>query len=151
MGTRSDIIVKMKDGRWGKIYCHWDGYLSHNGELLAKHYNSQAKAESLIKLGDLSFLAEKTSKPKGHTFDNPVKGHCVAYGRDRGEKQTSATFGHTLEDVWPDEESWTEYHYVWDGTKWLVSWERFSWERSKGPDSLIELSQALADEAEKAA
>lgn len=117
MGTRSDILVKMKNGKWGKIYCHWDGYISHNGVILQEHYNSQAKAEKLIELGDLSLLGKKCSKPKGHSFDKPVRGYCVAYGRDRGETGCEANYFDTLEECY---EHSNEYTYIFDGKDWKV-------------------------------
>ena len=30
MGTRSSIAIKTEDGIKA-IYCHWDGYVDHNG------------------------------------------------------------------------------------------------------------------------
>jgi hypothetical protein len=69
----------------------------------------------------MSSLTPKCTKPKGHTFDKPVEGHCVYYGRDRGEQQVMGEEGATLAAVWPGDDSWTEYTYVWDGEQWLVS------------------------------
>ena len=31
MATRSTIAMEQPDGRVMQIYCHWDGYLGHNG------------------------------------------------------------------------------------------------------------------------
>jgi hypothetical protein len=39
MGTRSRIGV-MHGDNVKSVYCHWDGYLEHNGEILLKHYDS---------------------------------------------------------------------------------------------------------------
>ena len=69
MSTRSDIIVQRADGKWHRIYCHSDGYLSHNGQILFDHYNSQAKAESLVQLGDLSLLGPEIGVK--HPFEGP--------------------------------------------------------------------------------
>ena len=49
MGTRSRIGV-MHGDKLKSVYCHWDGYLQHNGQLLQNHYDS-AKANHLISLG----------------------------------------------------------------------------------------------------
>jgi len=54
MGTRSRIGV-MHGSVCKSVYCHWDGYLEHNGEILQEHYDS-AKANHLVALGDLSSL-----------------------------------------------------------------------------------------------
>ena len=64
MSTRSDIIVHLSNGKWARVYCHWDGYPSHNGKILFKHYNTQKLAEKLIKHGDMSSLGKKCGKPK---------------------------------------------------------------------------------------
>src|SRR5882672_10337944 len=118
MGTRSDIIVHRADGRWHRIYCYWDGYLSHNGKILFDHYATQAQAEALVALGDMSSLAPRHTKPKGHSFNKPVKGYCVYYGRDRGESDVSGTIADTLAACWPVEDTWTEFTYVWDDGQW---------------------------------
>ena len=70
------------------IYCHWDGYISNNGDILFHHYKSKNKVMKLINLGDISNLENEVDIPKDkiHTFDNPCCGVTVAYGRDRGEK-----------------------------------------------------------------
>ena len=54
MGTRSRIGV-MHGDVVKSVYCHWDGYLEHNGQILLEHYDS-AKANNLVALGDLSSL-----------------------------------------------------------------------------------------------
>jgi hypothetical protein len=54
MGTRSRIAV-MHGDKCKSVYCHWDGYLEHNGLILQEHYDS-AKANHLVALGDLSSL-----------------------------------------------------------------------------------------------
>lgn len=113
MSTRSDIIIHRADGKWHRIYCHWDGYLEHNGRILLDHYTGQKKIEKLVALGDLSILAARCNKPDGHTFDKKVNGYCVAYGRDRGERNVAGTIADKLFDVLPEEDSWTEFTYIW--------------------------------------
>lgn len=140
MSTRSNIIVQRTDGTFASIYCHSDGYLSHNGRLLFEHWNDQVKAESLIALGDLSVLGEVVGEK--HDFDwlgkifarcsdyaaaerdleyIRLRPMCRAYGRDRGEAGTEATTGPDLKSVWPPKDSWAEYIYVWKDGQWFVS------------------------------
>lgn len=138
MGTRSDIIVKRQDGKYARIYCHWDGYVSHNGKILFEHYGTQAKAEALVFGGDLSSLSEKCTKPKGHSFNSVVPGHCVYYGRDRGEKGTEAQVFSTLRAAWP-QDSGTEFTYVWQDGKWLVG------DPDADASSLVDLGWVLQD------
>lgn len=155
MGTRSDIIVHMTDGSWARIYCHWDGYLEHNGRILFDHYTSQKKAEALIALGDLSVLGEEIGRR--HPFEAPSlwKGRgtepnpareaytrkygkmCRAYGRDRGEKDVAPQTGDSLAAVWAQSGTWTEFTYVWDDGKWWVA------DPDEGSQTLIDLGDAL--------
>jgi hypothetical protein len=135
MSTRSFFHAQRTDGKWARIYCHSDGYWEHNGALLQQHYNSQEKAEALVALGDISSLGETIGAK--HNFDfymefydkypNNYKGMasdpefirlkrmCNVYGRDRGEKNTDARIGDTLEEVFEDE----EYMYVWRDGQWF--------------------------------
>ncbi len=62
MGTRSRIGV-MHGSNCKSVYCHWDGYLEHNGKLLLEHYDS-SKANHLVALGDLSSLDKNVEIPK---------------------------------------------------------------------------------------
>jgi hypothetical protein len=142
MGTRSNIAVQRADGSWARIYCHWDGYLEGVGRTLFDHYTSQTQAEALVAPGDLSSLGASCSKPKGHTFEKPAAGHCVYYGRDRGEPGVGAEIGETLQALWPDDESWVEFLYVWKDGKWWVG------DPAEGTQALIDLGDALLGKRE---
>jgi hypothetical protein len=88
MGTRSSIAIKTEDGIKA-IYCHWDGYVDHNGKILKEFYNTKDKVNELIALGDLSSLRQEPGE--AHDFDRGddslglTDNWCMAYGRDRGE------------------------------------------------------------------
>lgn len=154
MGTRSDIIVHRGDGKWHRIYCHWDGYLENNGRILFDHYTSQSKADALVALGDLSSLGPELGSK--HSFEWRDKLHkkygskapetveykrfeatCLVYGRDRGERDVVGTVSDTLAGCWPDNETWTEFTYVWDDGKWWVG------DSNEGSQTLIDLGDAL--------
>ena len=143
MGTRSDIIVHRADGKWARVYCHWDGYPTHHGPLLLGHYNSQKKAESLVAPGAMSSLAEKNTKPKGHSFDSPKSGYCVYYGRDRGETGVGAKVRKTLAGVWPPKDTWTEFVYIWNDGKWWIT------SPEAGAEAAIPLDQDVIDGTKK--
>ena len=85
MATRSTIALEFADGTVQQIYCHWDGYLEHNGQILQEHYLDPFKVQKLIELGSVSSLAPSIDKPAGHSFDKSVDGYTVFYARDRGE------------------------------------------------------------------
>ena len=58
MGTRSTIALEFADGTVEQVYCHWDGYLEHNGKILAEHYIDPFKVKELLALGGFSTLTE---------------------------------------------------------------------------------------------
>jgi hypothetical protein len=96
MATRSTIALEFADGTVQQVYCHWDGYLDHNGAILAEHYSNPFKLRDLIDLGDLSSLrpniGEKHAFSQFELRAEEVAGYkaltedmCTFYGRDRGE------------------------------------------------------------------
>ena len=97
MATRSTITAKFSDGQYGSIYCHWDGYLSNNGNILLENYQDQAKIEKLIFLGDLSSLAEAIET-------------CDKIG-----DSSPPTFSSNWEPEYPQ-----NYNYCWNGSAWFV-------------------------------
>ena len=56
MGTRSTIALEFADGTVEQVYCHRDGYLEHNGKILAGHYINPFKLKELLALGGFSSL-----------------------------------------------------------------------------------------------
>jgi hypothetical protein len=72
MATRSLIGINLNNGITKLIYCHWDGYPEHNGQLLVNNYTSPSAVFDLLELGDLSNLGESLTS-------------STAYHRDRKE------------------------------------------------------------------
>jgi hypothetical protein len=64
MGTRSTIAIEFADASVSQIYCHWDGYLDNNGQILRDHYTDPFKVRELIDLGDFSSLRETVEETK---------------------------------------------------------------------------------------
>lgn len=64
MGTRSTIALEFADNSVSQIYCHWDGYLENNGQILAQNYMDPFKVRDLIDLGDFSSLRETVEDTK---------------------------------------------------------------------------------------
>lgn len=121
MATRSNIAYRTPDGRIVSIYCHWDGYPEHNGEMLRRYYTTTDKVAELINLGSLSSLRPEIGEQ--HDFNNhyedkdPRNEWVVAYARDRGEELRVSTYN----DIpsWIDDME--EYAYLWNGKEWLVN------------------------------
>ncbi len=115
MSTRSSIAVLKADGSVEAVYCHSDGYLSGVGKTLEEHFATQAKAEELVALGDLS----------------SVMGGVEAYARDRGEpyadtaprkySDISEYYARVGADIWDN-----GYRYIFIGGKWQAWGSRVS-------------------------
>ena len=107
MSTNSKISIKVGTAPKKSVYCHWDGYPSNMLPLLRDNYDTLEKAEELLALGDLSYLAAKVKPDAGeaHSYDRPVVGVTVAYHRDRGEKLKFSA-------------GKQQYNYLFDGTAW---------------------------------
>lgn len=117
MSTRSYICIERKKPTgeiWYEgVYCHSDGYPSHNGQILYNCYSERKDVEKLISLGDLSVLDEhiEPTEGSGHCwdYDKRERGVCVFYGRDRGEEGVEPKEV-KLEELVSD--IWIEYIYV---------------------------------------
>ena len=121
MATRSNIGVVNPDGSVTGIYCHWDGYPENVGKLLLKHYNTTGIVYELMDLGHLSSLNKNLyCDDNNHSFDNPVEGVCVAYGRDRGETGVeSRVFSNIGEFEKFAEVNYADYQYLFNEGKWV--------------------------------
>ena len=92
MSTNSFIAYK-ENNKITAIYCHWDGYLEYNGDMLKTLYPKD-RAKALVELGDISSLQGKLSsdepdfEPQDH-YSDIVKQYMnkttEAYHRDRHE------------------------------------------------------------------
>jgi hypothetical protein len=131
MSTRSTIAVQHDNGSISQIYCHSDGYLSYNGELLRDHWADVAKLEQLVALGDISVLGEVVGEQ--HPFEAPggwgssaYKEHyekygkmCRAYMRDRNETGCEARVLKDRADYDANGQE-EEYNYLFADGKWTV-------------------------------
>lgn len=118
MGTRSTIAIQNADGTVSGIYCHWDGYISHNGTILKDYYTTEAKVRKLIKLGNISSLGAQLGTR--HDFDACPTGECNAYGRDRGEKDQAARTCHSWQQFIIEEGQEYDYLFTPSTGKWTV-------------------------------
>ena len=145
MGTRSRIGV-MHGDKCKSVYCHWDGYLEHNGKMLLENYDS-SKANFLVALGDLSSLAREIDFPDGefHSFNSPMENVTVFYGRDRDDDGTDYVVDHTFEEFLERADNCgAEYYYIMKDGEWFVGTTYGSDAKMGG--KLVRLAEALADE-----
>lgn len=123
MSTRSHIIARLGEGKWGVIYCHFDGYPRHHAPILTTHYKKLWKIRKLIELGGISSLDKWISCPRGHTFNNRIEGYTVAYGRDRQSYEMPAEYFSSQDEAlaYSRENDFIEHRYVWRGKNWWHS------------------------------
>jgi hypothetical protein len=92
-------------------------------------WNTAPKVRELLKLGDLSHLGKEIGV--FHDFneyfrstENIIKydNMCLAYGRDRGETGTQATYAaNTLEFLTKSDNCNAEYCYMFHDGEWYVN------------------------------
>ena len=134
MGTRSTIALEFADGTVEQVYCHWDGYLDHNGRILLEHYSNPFVLRDLIDLGDISSL--KPTIGTKHDFSHfgtemdqkeyeALYGEMTTfYGRDRGETGVDKKKFKDFEDYKANHQ-YEEYEYILracgDKAVWFVA------------------------------
>ena len=131
MATRSTISLEFADGTIGQVYCHWDGYLAHNGKMLQEYYTNPFILRDLIDLGSLSSLRPQigTKHPFSmfeanmtqDEFANLYRDMCTFYGRDRGEGQYQATYFKDYEHFLVDGQQ-EEYDYILQNVNGKPTW-----------------------------
>ncbi len=157
MGTRSRIGV-MHGDNVKSVYCHWDGYLEHNGVILQEHYDS-AKANQLVALGDLSSLKPEIgiqhafgyhgTEISAEDYETQFGNMCTFYARDRGEKGTEWKTHTNFVDFFAEVEgSWCEWYYIMRDGVWYVG-NRYETDE-KFFQKLVPLTEALATVKEEA-
>ena len=153
MGTRSGIgIENPNTGVIKAVYCHWDGYLSHNGSILNKHYDSSPKVNNLIALGDISSLRPEIGvkhafsqldlcEADRESYEAQHGNSCTFYGRDREETGTEYKRFESRKDFVNGIDGEYFYLFVYDedltAGKWFykkyneTAWKRLSTALSK--------------------
>jgi hypothetical protein len=105
MATRSTIAVVHKDGTVSQVYCHFDGDLSHNGELLIENYNTLDLAEELVSGGPMSTLGDSITS-------------VVYYGRDCGDNRCYPSKSWNV-DIYKLPGFWQDYNYLFIDGQWM--------------------------------
>jgi len=129
MGTRSRIGV-MHGNIVKSVYCHWDGYIAHNGKILQEYYTS-AQANELVALGDLSSLRPTIGVEHAFShYDTEMNQEqyyeqfgdmCTFYGRDRKESNTAFKVAHTFAEFLEQcDNCGAEYYYINRDGVWYV-------------------------------
>jgi len=105
MGTRSNVAYATEDNKIVASYCHYDGYIEHNGVMLLKYYNGEKQARDLVDNGYMSSLQptiDQINEGRVHE-DKPI------------EYRNEFMFMNDLEALWD------EFVYLFKEGKWYVA------------------------------
>jgi hypothetical protein len=155
MATRSTIALEYADGTVHQVYCHWDGYLEHNGKMLLEHYSNPFILRDLIDLGGLSSLRPTIGTKHAFSqfelraeevagFKLLTENMCTFYARDRGERLVVNKFKdyeHFLIDG-----QWEEYDYILRNDNGVAVWFV-----SDHDGDFVTLESAIMDEQDRIA
>ncbi len=155
MATRSTIALEFADGTVEQVYCHWDGYLEHNGVLLSKHYSNPFILRDLIDLGGLSSLRATIGtkhafsqfdlpKEDVEAFVNLTRDMCTFYARDRGERLVVNKF--VDYEHYLIHGQWEEYDYILRNDNGVAVWFV-----SDNDGDFVTLESAIMDEQDRIA
>ena len=155
MATRSTIALEFADGTIGQVYCHWDGYLAHNGKMLQEYYSNPFILRDLIDLGSLSSLRPTigTKHPFSmfeanmtqDEYANLYRDMCTFYERDRGERSADATYFKDYEHFLVDGQA-EEYDYILRNVDGVATWFV-----SDHDGDFVTLESAIKDEEDRIA
>ena len=155
MATRSTIALEFADGTIGQVYCHWDGYLAHNGKMLMEYYSNPFILRDLIDLGSLSSLRPQigTKHPFSmfeanmtqDEYANLYRDMCTFYERDRGERSADATYFKDYEYFLVDGQA-EEYDYILRNVNGIATWFV-----SDHDGDFVTLESAIMDEEDRIA
>ena len=155
MATRSTIALEFADGTIGQVYCHWDGYLAHNGKMLQEYYTNPFILRDLIDLGSLSSLRPQigTKHPFSmfeanmtqDEFANLYRDMCTFYERDRGERSADATYFKDYLHFLVDGQA-EEYDYILRNVNGVATWFV-----SDHDGDFVTLESAIMDEEDRIA
>lgn len=155
MATRSTIALEFADGTVEQVYCHWDGYLAHNGQILLKHYSDPFVLQKLIDLGDISSLGIEIGEKHAFShfelraeevqaYKELTENWTTFYGRDRGETGIAPKKFKDFADYRANHQ-YEEYEYILRNIDGKATW--FVADHS---DNYVTLAEAFEAELETA-
>jgi hypothetical protein len=152
MGTRSRIGYELPDHSVVSVYCHWDGYVEHNGKLLVQHYQNREDVQDLIDGGSMSSLRTRgtwelttTLRDENGEYIRDSEGNIMSendrepqplYHTERGEELDIL---HSTFDQFVSDNCGEEYAYLYDlNGNWkaykLANWDNKIVERIDIPN-----------------
>ena len=124
MSTRCAICIKIGNV-YRSIYCHFDGYPSHVGNILKENYNKTHKIKELIDLGNISCLGKLTEYKEVNVFDKDYKDkrnlYTFSYHRDGNEDKEYLYEGSNFESlIKVISNSCCEFLYLFENNEWKM-------------------------------
>jgi hypothetical protein len=98
------IAIQDADGSCYAVYCHFDGYVSHMGDMLVRHFNSDEKAADLVNEGEVRSIEISA--------ENEV---VLEYFKADFEKREIEYYDTVVDMLNAFQNSDREYLYIWDG------------------------------------
>jgi hypothetical protein len=127
MGTRSRIGYELPDHSVISVYCHWDGYVEHNGKILVEHYQNRDDVMDLIDGGSMSSLRTRSTWTTGSALRDDAGEYItddngyLMYENDRepqplyhSERGDGEEPWHSIFDDFVAGHSCEEYAYLYD-------------------------------------
>ena len=126
MSTNSRIGYELPDHSVVSVFCHWDGYVSNNGCILATYYTNRDAVKELIDGGSMPSLhtthlwetkAVRDEDDKivenadGSWVMTPIRDPQPLYHTERGDE---LEVDHTSFDEFISGDSGEEYCYLYD-------------------------------------
>ena len=116
MSTRSMIAVQDADGACYAVYCHFDGYVSHMGDMLVCNFNSMEKAADLVNEGELRSIMPSEDGVKLTHFEEDFEKREIEY------------YNNVEEMLNLFKSSDREYIYLWDDEVEAWKYRSIHWE-----------------------
>jgi len=149
MGTRSRIGIELSDHSVVSVYCHWDGYVEHNGRILVEHYQDREAVKELIDGGSMSSLRTRQTwsngpslKDENGEFITDTEGNIMSEGdRDpqplyHSERGEEISVQHTSFDDFCSDMCGEEYAYLYDLNG---NWKAFKIGWGKKPTERVDI------------
>lgn len=138
----------MPDHTVVSVYCHYEGYVSHNGKILVEHYQNRDDVQELIDGGSMSSLRTRGTwnhdtalRDENGEYIHDAAGHLM-YENDRepqpqyhSERGEEVEVLHTSFDEFVNGNCGEEYAYLFDLND---NWKGFklNW---RGPVERVEI------------
>lgn len=134
MSTNSSIsYVSKENNKIYSVFCYSDGYIKHNGIILATFYSSYNRVKKLVGMGDISALAPhigSSIKTSDDLFLG-TDGQSIFYHRDKDEDLHIREYD-SINDIIGK----YSYNYIFMNNMWYVQ---------KGEGEFISLNEQIKD------